>query len=93
MTDSKLLGCIGPSQLKRISRNEWSQHSVQDLLAPFSPDNSVTSDTDTIQVLSLMRRTGNSRLMVVEGSQLVGVITLKDLFAFLALKMELEGSE
>jgi Zn-dependent protease len=93
MTDSKLLGCIGPSQLKRISRNEWSQHSVQDLLAPFSPENSVTSDTDTIRVLSLMRQTGNSRLMVVEGSQLVGVITLKDLFAFLALKMELEGSE
>jgi Zn-dependent protease/predicted transcriptional regulator len=93
MTDSKLLGCIGPRQVKQISRNEWSQHSAQDLLAPVSQENTVTSDTDTIRVLSLMRQTGNSRLMVVEGRRLVGVITLKDLLTFLALKMELEGNE
>ena len=38
-----------------------------------------------------MNRTGNSRLMVVERGQLVGVITLKDMLKFLDLKIDLEG--
>ena len=31
--------------------------------------------------------------MVVEGSKLVGIIALKDLLTFLALKLDLEGNE
>ena len=36
-------------------------------------------------------RTGASRLMVVEGDRLLGILTLKDLLRFFALKMELEA--
>ena len=38
-----------------------------------------------------MRRTGNSRLMVVEGGELIGVLVLKDLLELIALKINLEG--
>jgi len=93
MTDSRLLGCVRAQQVKQIPRSEWAQHSVQELLAPSSKGNTVTADTDAIQVLSLMQQTGNSRLMVVEGGRLVGVIALKDMLAFLALKLDLEGKE
>jgi signal-transduction protein with cAMP-binding, CBS, and nucleotidyltransferase domain len=37
-----------------------------------------------------MKRNNNSRLMVTQNSHLVGVITLKDLLKFFALKVELE---
>ncbi len=37
-----------------------------------------------------MNRTGISRLMVVDGEKLVGVIALKDMLKFLSLKVELE---
>ena len=37
-----------------------------------------------------MSRGRASRLMVVDGDRLVGIITLKDLLEFFALKMELE---
>ena len=93
MADSKLLGCVRAQQVKQISRTEWAQHSVQELLSPSSEENTIAADTDAVQVLTLMRRTGNSRLMVVEGSRLVGIIALKDLLAFLALKLDLEGKE
>ena len=43
-----------------------------------------------MKALSLMNRTGNSRLMVVENKRLVGIITLKDLLGLLSLKVELE---
>jgi high-affinity K+ transport system ATPase subunit B len=40
-----------------------------------------------------MNRTGNSRLMIVEGSKLLGVISLKDMLKFMAIKLDLESGE
>ena len=93
MTDSKLLGCVRAQQVKQFPRSQWAEHSVEELLAPSSTDNTIAADTDTVQALALMQRTGQSRLMVVEGSKLVGIIALKDLLTFLALKLDLEGNE
>jgi len=39
-----------------------------------------------------MRRTGSSRLLVVDHGQLVGMVSLKDLLRFLSLKIELEDT-
>ena len=51
----------------------------------------VAPDTDAMDALTIMNRTGNSRLMVVEGEHLVGIITLKDMLKFLDMKIDLEG--
>ena len=40
--------------------------------------------------LSMMNQNGASRLMVVEGGRLVGIIALKDMLKFLSLKVELD---
>lgn len=51
----------------------------------------MSPDADAVQVLAQMNRNGRSRLMVVEQGELRGLVTLKDLMNFIALKMELEG--
>jgi CBS domain-containing protein len=38
-----------------------------------------------------MRHSNASRLMVVEGDKLVGIIALKDMLEFLSLKIELDA--
>jgi CBS domain-containing protein len=38
-----------------------------------------------------MNRTGMSRLLVREDGRLVGILALKDVLRFFALKVELEG--
>ena len=91
LRDSKLQGCVTIGRVKEIPREEWRQHSVQELLTPCSGENTISPDADAIQVLSIMTRTGNSRLMVLDQDQLVGVVTLKDLLRFLSLKLDLEG--
>jgi CBS domain-containing protein len=45
---------------------------------------------DALKALAMMNKTGNSRLLVVEGDKLVGVLTLRDMMQFLSLKVELE---
>ena len=93
MRDSKLLGCISTKQVKTIPREDWDRYPVQGFVTPCATANSVNPKTDAIQVLALMQRTGNSRMMVIDQGRLVGVITLKDLLQFLSLKLDLEGEE
>jgi len=90
-SNSILEGCINSRQIKDIPREQWDQRRVHDVLAPCSMETTVTPDTDAMKALATMNRTGNSRLLVVEGEHLVGVITLKDMLKFLDLKMDLEG--
>lgn len=55
-----------------------------------SEENTIPVHTDATKALAQMNRTGISRLMVVDGEKLVGVIALKDMLKFLSLKVELE---
>jgi CBS domain-containing protein len=52
----------------------------------------VAPETDAMEALSKMSRTGSSRMMVVDGEHLVGILALKDLLKFFSLKMELEDA-
>jgi len=88
--DGTLAGCITSSEVKNIPREQWSTLRVQDVLVPCSTETTISPDTDAMNALSVMNRTGRSRLMVVEGDHLVGVITLKDMLKFLNLKIDLE---
>lgn len=89
----RLLGCVTTTQVKSVPREEWNQHSVQEVMAPRSSENTVAPDADAISALSKMNTSGQSRLMVAEGDRLVGVIALKDLLALLAAKVDLEGDK
>ncbi|HUB83719.1 MAG TPA: site-2 protease family protein [Bryobacteraceae bacterium] len=88
----RLAGCVTTSDVKRIPRGEWPAHRVQELVHPCSDDNTVSSDTDAVKALAKISKSGQSRLMVVDHDRLVGVISLKDLMAFLAAKLDLEGN-
>jgi len=87
----KLMGCITTQALRSIPRAEWRQHSVQELMRPCSPDNTIDPETDAAAALTKMSRTGLSRLMVVDHGRLLAIVALKDLLDFLTLKLELEG--
>jgi Zn-dependent protease len=89
--NGKLNGCISTREIQDIPRRQWAFRRVCDVLTQCSVDNTITPDRDAMDALAQMNRSKTSRLLVVEGDRLVGVITLKDLLEFLALKLELEG--
>ena len=55
-----------------------------------NPSNSIASNTPIDDALNKMNETGFTRLLVVEHSKIIGIITLKDLLEYIALKIELE---
>ena len=92
VSDSNTLeGCVTADQVKAVPREEWPEHKVAEIVKPCSPENTITPDTDSVEAIKLMNRSGNTKLMVVEGQRLVAVIALRDLLNFLSRKLELEG--
>ncbi len=89
----RLMGCVSTREIKEVPREDWPIVTVGELMGECSTANSVRPDEDAMKALSSMNRTGNSRLLVVDGGRLVGLVTLKDLLAFLSLKMDLEGEK
>jgi CBS domain-containing protein len=87
---NQLLGCVTIKIIKGIPRKDWSRKTVGEIVLGCSPDNTIDSRADAMEALSLMNRTGSSRIMVTEENRLVGILSLKDMLSFLDLKVDLE---
>ena len=90
-TSQKLAGCVTTSGVKQVPRDEWARHTVREVLQPCTAENTISPDTDAVNALAQISRSGVSRLMVVDRHRLVGIVSLKDLMSFLATKLDLEN--
>jgi Zn-dependent protease/CBS domain-containing protein len=90
VNSDRVIGCITTKQVKEVPREQWSDITVRELALACTPDTTVKPDDDAIRALALMRRTGGSRLVVVEDDRLAGVVSLKDMLQFLSLKVDLD---
>jgi len=85
----RLSGCISVNQAATIPRDEWTEHTVGAVALPCNEETTIGPEDSADKALAVMNRTGNSRLLVVEGENLLGIIALKDMLKLLSLKMEL----
>ena len=88
-----LIGCITSRQVKDIPRDLWTSRTVGNVAIRSSPENTIDPAADALKALSVMSKTGNSRLMVVDDGRLVGIITLKDILGFISIKLALDEYE
>jgi Zn-dependent protease/predicted transcriptional regulator len=91
--EDRLTGCVNTRHIKEVPRAEWPERHVADIQTGCSDENTMGPDDDAADALRKMNRTDNSRFLVVEAGRLVGVVSLKDMMKFLAVKLELEGEE
>ncbi len=85
------VGYIDTRDLGGVPRGEWEFRTVDEVMRRDLRPYSIRPDADALDALKKMQRTGASRLLVVDGDHLVGILSLKDLLRFLSLKLELEG--
>jgi Zn-dependent protease/CBS domain-containing protein len=86
-----LWGCVTTRDIRQLPREEWANQTVGSISRPCGPENTIGPAADAMQAAAAMKRSGSSRLMVVEGDHLVGIVSLKDLFELLSVKMELQS--
>lgn len=91
--NGRVEGCVSTREVKNLPKEQWQQCTVREIETACTNKNTISPDTDAVMALSLMNSTGNSRLMVVEGDTLRGIITLKDMLKFLSFKIDLEEND
>jgi CBS domain-containing protein len=91
LDEGRLSGCITTREVTEVPRNEWAHPTVREMARSCPLENTISPDSGVIEALSRVSRAGTSRLLVVEGNQLVRIVTLKDRLQFFALKVDLEG--
>ena len=91
--DGRLLGCVTTTQVSGVGEDQWDQRTVAEIIEPCSQDNIIAPETDTLEAMTKMQRTGRSPLLVVDRGQLVGILSLRDLLEYLMLKLQFEGRQ
>jgi len=90
--DGAFLGCVGTEQAATIAREAWPTTLIAWIMQPCAAEDTISPGKDAIAALAQMRRAGRTRLWVVEGGRLVGVLSLRDMLELLSTKLELEGN-
>ncbi|MGD0230655.1 MAG: site-2 protease family protein [Syntrophorhabdales bacterium] len=89
----KLLGVVTIDQLKEVPRDQWNSHTVKEIADTCTEENTIEPSADATKALEKMSRKSASRLMVVDRGKLVGILALRDLLKFLAIKLDFEPTE
>lgn len=84
----KALGTIHLSDVTNLERREWANKHVRDLMKPVAPDLVVHPNEPVFQAFKKMQG-GQKRLLVMQGEQLVGVITASDIMKYVGIRMQL----
>lgn len=86
------VGYVTIRQVKAVPREEWHRVQVGDVMAPLGIEDTVSPQHDTVKALNRLQQSTLGRMLIVESGHLVGIVSLKDLLAFFALKIDLESS-
>jgi Zn-dependent protease len=90
-TSGRLQGCITIDRIKDVPKEQWGRTTVEQMESACGPDNTVDASADALGVMARMNKEGVSKLLVTDHGHLEGIVTLRDLFDFLRIKMDLEG--
>jgi Zn-dependent protease len=93
LAGGELVGCVSTRDVKALDPDEWERQSVGAIARPCTDENTIAPVADALEALARMSRHGLSRLMVVDGGRLVGILALRDLLELFALKVELGGED
>ncbi len=91
--NDSLLGCVTTRQVQEVPRERWHQTTVGQVLQQCGEDSTTTPEADAMEALTKLSGNEASRMLVVSDGRLQGILSLKDLMRFIALKVELEDQD
>ncbi len=89
--DGQLIGCISLKSTKAAVAEHAVMRTVASIMETCPEDQTVNPETDSAEALRRMQRSGTSRLFVTRNGRLVGILSLRDLLNYLAIRAELAG--
>lgn len=78
-------GIITPSEVRRVSRENWDQTSVQSVMRPLDSLRKVPPDMPALKAVELMSRDNLNQLAVVSDGNLLGIFSRGQILRFVQL--------
>lgn len=91
VTPAGVTGVVDVRAAKAVPRGEWEQRRIIDIMTPLTPEGTIPSGADAAAALAQMQRTGQARLLVMEGPRLVGMLSLSDMLRMISLRLDLDA--
>lgn len=88
-SSGNLVGTVHVRAVKRIPREQWVRATVAEVMVGATEEIALRPDTDAVEALCRLSARDGVRLVVVERGRPVGIVSLRDLMEFLALKADL----
>lgn len=86
LEDGRLVGLITVHEIQSVSPTVWPSRHVGHVMRPVSPSLIVEPDAPVIHVMERMAREGWDRLVVMQDSQVIGLVTHSAIIHFLQLR-------
>jgi Zn-dependent protease/CBS domain-containing protein len=83
--DGHIAGLLTPADLAKISREEWTQTSVQSVMLPLNRVRAVPSEMPAVDAVELMGRENLTELAVVDNGKLQGIFSRVQVLRFLQI--------
>jgi Zn-dependent protease/CBS domain-containing protein len=90
--DGKILGLITLQAVRSIPKDRWETETVRDGMIPYERTITIQPNLTVLDAMQKMARNKVGRMLVVEGDQLVGIVTQGDLVKSIRTRQELELS-
>jgi Zn-dependent protease/CBS domain-containing protein len=89
--DDKILGLLTLHEVKEVERNRWDKTTAKEIALPLSDNLIINKKADAFEALAKMARNGVGRLLVIESSKLMGILSQRDIMRLFEFKSEIEG--
>ncbi len=84
------VGLLSARAPRSVQTDQWPVTPVSSVMTPADPSMTLDPETDAVDALSMLRVRPEHRAVVVQDNRPIGIVSLRDLLAFLALKIDLE---
>jgi Zn-dependent protease len=92
LTGASVVGGAGFNEVRRLPREEWPRKRLSEIMTPLRDIPTAAPHAELSDALQRMQQRAASRLLVLDGERLAGILTLKDVFAQVNLRAMLAGS-
>ncbi len=89
----ELAGIITLQAILSLDRHKWHWLHVASVMEPLTDKNSVGPDYNAADALDLMQRLRKEQVLVADGKNFLGIVSYRDLAAYLSITMKIDSNK
>ena len=86
ISDDTLLGLVTLHDVKEIPREKWVTEKAKEAMIPVEESLIISQGAEVTEALSKMAKSGIGRLLVIEDSKLIGILSQRDIMSLFEFK-------